>query len=288
MGIIKLQGHEKFPLREGWLTKGIEILDVDEPSKIFSADYGPDAFGIGSNMVKALRYWLRAFGLIEEMPGKGVILTPFGNLIKSYDLYIENDFSLWLLHSHIVKNVDIATTWYMFFNKCDLVEFEKDDVFKVLKREIDIYSDYVKYSERSLSVDIDVLLSMYSRDKEMIDPEDKNISPFVKLELIKSTNKTYSKSSSKSKSMSEWVILYEILEKLKDRNDISIEELSHGINGLAKLYNLTDMEINYYLDRLHGDEKIRLDRTAGLDMIYKVIDISPEEMIEDYYRRNNR
>ena len=35
------------------------------------------------------------------------------------------------------------------------------------------------FSEKSLSNDVDVLLNMYSRNKEREDPEEKRISPFL-------------------------------------------------------------------------------------------------------------
>ncbi len=280
---IRLQGHEKFPLREGWLTKGLEVLDFEEPSRIFNSNNAPDIFGMGSNMVKALRYWLRAFCLIKEIPGKGVKLSEVGSLIKQYDLYIEDSFTLWLLHSSIVKNISEATTWFMFFNRCDLVEFNKESVYRVLKKEIDVYSEFAKYSEKSLSLDIDVLLSMYSKDKRTDDPEDKNISPFVQLGLVKHSNKMYLKSRPNRNSISEWVVLYELAYRLTDRNGVSIEEVSHSENGLSHVYNMTDIEINGYLDRLNEKEKIRLDRTAGLDMIYKIKEMTSEMVVKEYY-----
>lgn len=283
MGRIRLQGHEKFPLRDGWLTKGLEILDFAKPSRIFNSDNAPDEFGMGSNMVKALRYWMKAFCLIDEVAGKGIKLSKIGALIKKYDLYIEDYFTLWILHSCIAKNIDEATTWYMFFNRCDLIEFNKDNMFSVLKREIDSYSGYAKYSEKSLYVDIDVLLSMYSKDKEMTDPEDKNVSPFVQLGLVKHLNKIYTKNHPNKNSINAWVVLYELAERLMDKNDISIEEISHDEMGLSRIYNMTDVEINGYLDRLNEKEKIRVDRTAGLDMIYKTEEMTSEMVVREYY-----
>ncbi len=283
MGKIRLQGHEKFPLRDGWLTKGLEILDSIELSRVFNRDNAPDVFGIGSNMVKALRYWMKAFCLVDEIQGKGMKLSNIGALIKQYDLYIEDDFTLWILHSSIAKNVDEATTWYMFFNRCDLIEFNKENMFNVLKREIDSYSEYAKYSEKSLHTDIDVLLSMYSKDKEMVDPEDKNISPFVQLGLVKHSNAIYTKNPPNKNHINGWVVLYELAERLTERKDISIEEVSHDEMGLSRLYNMTDMEINGYLDRLNEKGKIRVDRTAGLDMIYKTEEITSEMVVKKYY-----
>lgn len=50
-----------------------------------------------------------------------------------------------------------------------------------------------KFSEKSLNSDIDVLLNMYSKNKIKSDPEDKNISPFSQLAMIKNTDGKYTK-----------------------------------------------------------------------------------------------
>lgn len=120
---IRLQGHEKFALRDGWLTKGLSI--IDKRPDAFLGSEGPDLFGIGNNMVKSLRYWMKAFKLIEENPGAGAKLSELGKIILQNDVYLEKNFTLWILHSQIAKNIAEATTWYMFFNKCNVIDMEK-------------------------------------------------------------------------------------------------------------------------------------------------------------------
>ena len=127
---MRLQGHEKFALREGWLNKG--IIMVDRNPSAFLGKNGPDIFGIGNNMVKSLRYWLKAFGLIEESPGKGAYLTEIGNLILKNDTYFEDVFTLWVLHSIIAKNIEEATSWYMFFNKAGVDDLSKEQIESIV------------------------------------------------------------------------------------------------------------------------------------------------------------
>lgn len=47
---IKLQGHEKFALREGWINKALMILP--ENPDAFTRKDATDLFGIGSNIKK--------------------------------------------------------------------------------------------------------------------------------------------------------------------------------------------------------------------------------------------
>ena len=80
---FRLQGHEKFALREGWVNKALIIIpDVPE---VFLRKDATDIFGIGSNMVKSLRYWMRAYGLTIEKGAAGAELTERGKLIAKYD-----------------------------------------------------------------------------------------------------------------------------------------------------------------------------------------------------------
>ena len=275
---MKIKGHEKFVLREGWLTKGIRGLSDD--SHIFSGNDGADKLGVGTNMVKSIRYWMQAFDLLNEDKKTGLELSDFGKIILENDLYIEDDFTLWLLHSHIAKNEDKATTWYAFFNKIDAEEFTKEEIFGPIKQEMIVLSDK-SFPDKSLSDDIDVLLNMYSREKKYEDPEDKNVSPFVELGLIKKDGSRYIRQQPDLGKFSDYVILYELTQLLSNQVSISIDVVSI----LSKhIYHLNRVTVNNILDRLDTSGYIRVDRTAGLDLIYSKEMITSNEVIEEYYK----
>ena len=280
---IRLQGHEKFALRDGWLTKGLSI--IDKRPDAFLGSEGPDLFGIGNNMVKSLRYWMKAFKLIEENPGVGAKLSELGKIILQNDVYLEKNFTLWILHSQIAKNIADATTWYMFFNKCNVIDMEKDEIEKILYREISQYVMGQPFSENSLKNDVDVLLNMYSKNKVNNDPEDKSQSPFANLGLVKNTENLYSQTSPKRRDIDEWVVLYELAEMMRDKNEISIERVLNGTCGISHIYQVKPVLANELLDRLDAAEYIRVDRTAGLDMIYRTKAFTTESVMADYYKR---
>lgn len=278
---LKLQGHEKFSLREGWINKALMIIP-DVPDVFLRKD-ASDEFGIGSNMVKSLRYWMKAFGLTIENGSAGTELTEMGKLIAKYDPYLENPFTLWIMHSFIAKNKEEATTWYMYFNYCDTDDLEKSEIEAILLREVKKYAAGQSFSEKSLSNDVDVLLNMYSKYKEKSDPEDKNVSPFSQLALIKNMDGRYAKCHPDKKIFSEMLVMYELILMMKEAKSISIEDAIHGENGLMNIYNLTNVMANDYLDRLDAAGYIRVNRTAGIDMIYLINRIGVSEILEDYY-----
>ncbi len=280
---IKLQGHEKFSLRDGWLNKG--LIKVKEDPTAFQGTNGPDNFGIGNNMVKSLRYWLKAFGLMKESANKGASLTRFGELVLENDPYFEDIFTIWMLHSHIAKNADEATSWFVFFNRMDVEDIEKEYLDAILLREVTKYASGVSFSVNSVKNDLDVLLNMYSKSKTITDPEDKNISPLAQLNLIKNVDGRYSKSRLDAKAVSEWVVLYELTCLLENKEFISLDDAIDGENGLSKIYQLTAVSANELLDRLEALEYIRINRTAGVDVIYKSEKkvTSSDEVIKEYY-----
>lgn len=278
---IKLQGHEKFALREGWINKALKLLPNNTDA--FTRKDATDLFGIGSNMVKSLRYWMRALGLTNAA---GTELSSVGTLIAEYDPYIEKAFSLWIMHSFIANNLEDATTWYMFFNRCDADDLDKTEIEKILLREVRKYAGGTPFSEKSLSNDIDVLLSMYSRSKEKVDPEDKSVSPFSQLTLLKKMDGRYIKSHPNKAQFPDEVVLYELATRGIGENGISIDKLLYEEKGLIKVFNMTAVMANDYFDRLDAAGYIRVDRTAGLDMIYPVKDLGPLNVIEDYYKNN--
>src|SRR5438552_2795838 len=87
-------GHETFVLRYGWLKKGFDAA-VKNPS-VFTAEDAVVDLGVGKNMVRAIRHWGLACGVLREEPKtRGLRLTPtdFGNFLfgnSGQDPYLED------------------------------------------------------------------------------------------------------------------------------------------------------------------------------------------------------
>lgn len=279
---IRLQGHEKFALREGWLNKG--IVQVKNNPTVFWGKESPDVFGIGNNMVKSLRYWLKAFGLIVEKGAAGAFLSECGEIIRKYDAYFEDVFTLWVLHSNIVHNAEDATAWYLFFNYCDIEDMEKEQIVRIMIRELNKYTNNMEYPEKSLRSDVDVILKMYGKSKEINDPEDKNVSPFAQLDLIKSIEGNFTKAQPDRRKVTEWNILYELARSLSAKEFISIDEITNGAGSICAIYQISSVAVNEYLDKLETMGYIRVDRTAGLDIVYRVSNMNLGSVMKEYYK----
>ena len=280
---IRLKGHETFILREGWLAKGLKAVS-DNP-KVFSEYAGADALGVGTNMAKAIRYWLRAGGVTAESKGE-VRLSAMGRLIKEYDAYFEDIFTMWLIHAGIACNAELATSWYVIFNKIGNEEYTKDELCDVLMRELKAYSMQQELPESSVLADVTAIINMYSRDKNVdYDPEEKKVSPFSELTLLKRNGITYKKYMPAQEILPDMAVLFLIRRYFENEktDSVSIDTLLKGDMLPGKIYNLNRVALNYYLDKLASDGYIAVNRTAGLDMVYSMSTITPEKVIEKYY-----
>lgn len=280
--IYKLKGHEKFPLREGWMNKGVAAA-INYGPRIFLEQNGADVLGVGSNMVKSIRYWMQACGLLERNGNKEET-SNFAKIINEKDPYFEDIFSLWLLHSNLAKNRDWATVWYMFFNKFEAYEFTKVDLQKQMKLELFKFVGQ-QVTESSVNDDIDVLLNMYSKGNiKNDDPEDKMICPLSSLGLIRREGETYYKIQPDLRKIDNLLIMYELSCMFEKEKSLSIDRIATGERSLGAIYHLSRVSVNRYLDNLEAFGCIRVDRTAGLDVVYPVNLDEPDKIIETYYK----
>lgn len=284
---IKLKGHETFCFREGWLQKGME--EVQKNPRVFSMMSGADALGVGSNMAKAIRYWLKAVLLVKEQVGTGTLLTDFGKMVYRYDPYVEELFTLWCLHINLVCNKGLATSWYVFFNQCKLDSFTRNELELVQMEKLCKYAETKELSERSVKDDCSVILQMYAREyQDKSDPEDKKKCPFTRLGLLRKNGHQYRREKPDLRHLSAEVVLYLLATVYEGEHSISMEEFYHGTNGVATLLGIGVADYQECLDELAKKGYLVLNRTAGLDMIYWNKEqyeepLTKEQVMKNYY-----
>ena len=179
---IRFKGHETFTIREGWLNKG--LTEIDKNPWVFHVNYGADDLGVGPNMAKAIRYWLKSAGLTIERPREGVMLSSVGQMILECDPYIEDNFTLWMIHCRIAANRGQATAWNLFFNRFNYEEFSREDFVAEMQEMALMAAEEIEpdktVADSSVAGDCDAILHMYVKSREDNGtPEEKNISPHL-------------------------------------------------------------------------------------------------------------
>lgn len=292
---MKFRGHETFTIRKGWLNKGVKNILI-EPG-IFLGDAGNpmDVLGIGSNMVKSLRYWMIATSIAKE-PNYGhrtQSLTDFGRVIYENDPYFEESGSLALVHYELVSNVDDATSWYIFFNKFDYIDFIEDDFQNSVKKYVRMNSNELP-SERSVSDDFKCIINTYYSKKNTVgaNPEDNIESPITELGLIdflhtKDGVRIYRKSMIKNELLPDLISLAIIIKNAGGKDEVKISSILKNEKSLGKAFNLDMIRIISILYRLEKKGYITVIRTAGLDVIKIKTEMDYLDCIKEYYRQLN-
>ena len=292
MGTMKFRAHDTFFIRKGWLSKGMERV-VAKPDLFVDKDENPmDILGIGSNMVKALRYWLQVVGLTkEETKGKRLQnLTEFGKMVYAKDAYIEELGTLYLLQYKLAKQDENATAWYYFFNEFTMSEFTKEEFVQSIQNYIMMKEDASTVAIRSLNDDfaciINTYLPRYKSNPDKVSPENNIDCPFGELGLIDIANrrkKTYKKSIPSAKSFNPWVVLAVIMDNAEGRDEISLNELLTTPCNIGKTYNLEAITMLDILHEIENIGQIKIVRTAGLDVIHLNSTYSFDECVAKYY-----
>ena len=283
----KIKGHESFAIRDGWLTKGMSTIKKD--NRVFKVNSGADALGVGTNMAKSIRYWLKAANLVTDSSAKGVNLTELGEAVFENDPYLEDVFSLWIIHINIAANIRLATSWNLFFNELGIrSSFTREDLFELMKAALSEFTGEQELSVRSIRDDCGVLLQMYSGgSRKNDDPEEKKTSPFEGLGLISRTGARYTKKRPPVDLIDPLVILYMIVDELNAHGSMQIDHVVDGRDMPGKLLNLNRIVVNGYLDDLQNQKMIAVERTAGLDIIYPAdcMDYDRTKIIREYFER---
>lgn len=288
---MKFRGHETFFVRKGWLNKGLKYVNRD-PLVFMGANGNPmDILGIGSNMVKSLRYWLQAFTLtVEPTSGKrDQHLTSFGQEIFKNDPFLEEVGTLCLLHYRLATNNDDATAWYYFFNEFRPAEFNRDDFVLQLSNYLRING--VDVSERSLEDDYNCIISTYvpraKSNPEKVRAESNIDCPLGELGLIdiaNKKNKTYRKNEIKKDLLPPLIALAIIVEQSNGSKEIKISAIQGDSKNIGKVFNMGIVSLTSLLYRLELMGYIKVIRTAGLDVINIMTDMSFEDCVLAYYQ----
>ena len=289
---MKFRAHDTFFIRKGWLSKGLRCV-ANTPDVFISREENPmDVLGIGANMVKALRYWLQATGLTIE-PNKGKrsqTFTELGQLIYKHDTYIEETGTLYLLQYRLASQKDDATAWYFFFNEFSMSEFSREDFVAALQKYIKMEDNETDYAIRSLNDDfqciINTYLPRYKSNPARVSPENNIDCPFGELGLVDILNKrkkTYRKSIPASHTLNPYVVLAVIVDNAADRREITLNELLTAPCNIGRIFNLDSITMLDVLYRIEKIGLIKINRTAGLDVITLQKELSFIDCVKLFY-----
>ena len=285
--------HETFPLRFGWLTKGVGAW-LDN-SSVFDEDDAVVKLGVGKNMVDAIRYWMIASQIVTPN-GKSLEPTEIGKRVfyqDGWDPYLEDDTTIWLVHWLIASNPAEATTPFWFFNHFHKPEFTSKELQDAL-------GDFVRERLQSrvttgtLKNDIGLLLRMYepSNASNSVPVEEALDSPMSLLDLV-----THQEGTKIHESRPEYrarlplaAFAFAVVQLFEQTNEqvLPVDRLLHSNGYLAvpgSVFRITEeclvAKIEAMIAWLRGCFELR--QTAGIHQLYRLKSVDPIEILRLHY-----
>lgn len=261
-------GHATFPVRYGWLSKGIDRL-MRDGMFIPNTDTA-DELGLGSKMVKSLSYWLDVTGLsgLREATHAPIKPSNIASIIKRWDPYFEYPGTWWFLHIALVRRE--GTIWSWFFNEYS------DRIFDRLAC-IEAFLQYTRsnaFRPASTAVaqrEVACLLGAYASRPgvDVVDPNDIGACPLRELGLIfrlQAVNRFERVRNPRGVPIEAFLACASMLAAEQEKTALSIRELASAYRGPGRILCLGLDAIEKMIDNVgteRWDEGIGAETSAG-------------------------
>lgn len=133
---------------------------------------------------------------------------------------------------------------------------------------------------------INTYLPRYKSNPDRVNPENNIDCPFGELGLVDILNKrkkTYKKSIPASDTLNPYVVMAVIVKNADGRNEISLNELLTAPCNIGKVFNLDSITMLDALYRIERLGLIKINRTAGLDVITIQTDLDFLDCVKRFY-----
>jgi len=290
--------HETFPLRYGWLTKGLCALAKDH--LIFDSDDATIRLGVGKNMVHAMRYWLLACGVAQSTK-RGLESTALGDALfgrRGWDPYLEDEGTIWLLHWLLASNPSQATLIHWFFNQFHKPEFTSAEVVSGI-------STFVKERVKSaiasttLKHDVALLLRMYVRSSgnKKVPAEEALDSPLSTLGLIQKLDigRTFRSMPEVRPMIPREIVGFAMTEVFikSGQRSLTVETLMRGdgwLPGIGSVFRLSEESLITKLEEVIAwlPANFEIRDTAGIRQVYQLAVADPLSVLGSHYSSKTR
>ncbi len=278
-------GHDSFQCRQLWLKKGYDYV---QEGKNFNDEDAVVQLGVGKNMVSSIRFWLKAFNIIDNKDNPTVFGKRLFDDETGYDPFLEDEASLWLLHYQLVKS-GFASIYSIIFNEFrkEKILFNKENYSNYIKR-IGEGNPDLNFNENTVAKDFIVFANLYKNDPESKDVEDSFSGILSEIELLKTTGKGKEEQfyieNSERVNLPEIVILYSILDNPKYGNSISMNSLEFDINSPGAIFALNRIGLTNKISEIVSEFKdITFTDQAGIKELQFKKKSDPYRILDIYY-----
>lgn len=274
-------GHEKFVFRHGWLKKGVDAAK-HEPM-IFTRDEALAKLGVGKNMVRSIRHWCLATGLLHETEGIGLArpLKPTELAEKllndqGWDPFLEDVGSLWLLHWQLTTGLTRGFVWHLLFSIYLEPEFTRQSMQKFVASQL--IQHEIRTTEGTIEREIEYCLRTYIPAKIKLGAisEETLDCPLAELDIVRflPDDGYYRFNIGPKMSLPLGVFGYGLLtffsRVVQNRRTVGIDEIIYQPRSPGQVFKLDENTVIEYLESLESftNGMIRLQETAGVMQVY--------------------
>lgn len=282
-------GHETFSCKQYWLKKGLDYL---VNNKSFSNDNAVVGLGVGKNMVTAIRFWLKAFGMITDNDET----TPLAEFIfgeDGVDPYLEDEGTLWLLHYQLIK-MKKSSIYDLVFNhiRYERPEFTREQLEKSLN--IKIEEAGLSFSPNTIANDVKVFLNNYVTTRNT-DVEDNFAGILHELNLLtkyQATNHWDKKSDwfkfqvSDKVEVPSAIILFTILDNDAYGSSVSFRDLMYQPDSPGNVFLISENGLRDKMKEMTDHYQVTFNETAGNQVLQLKSEIDRWKVLKTYYRKN--
>lgn len=297
----QFSGHETFPLRHLWLRKAYDAVrqcrQNPAPRAIFANEDAIIRFGVGKNMVSAIRFWALACDIISEEDG-GYRTTPIGDFLfgeNGADPFIEAPATLWLLQWLIAGNPERATTWYWAFNHFTAQTFDREALVQPIV-------DFCKERKRARTAaatikrDVECFLRSYVPRADTKFTDDTMESVLAELSLIRPVSgKTFEFRRGPKPSLPDGVFNYALhafwARYAPDQGTLAVEAIAFEPGSPGRVFKLDEHSLIERLARIDDTSSgaYSWSDTAGVrNVSRRAARIDPFELLGAAYQPTGR
>jgi len=276
----QFSGHETFPLRQLWLKKAYNEVKKCSPKEakgLFSDERAIVRFGVGKNMVSAIRHWSLACGVIAENDDVGYKTTPLGDDIfgdDGYDPFQEHPTTAWLIHWKLAGEGLRSTTWKWLFNH--VIEPTLDTEHLILGLQNYAKDNKFKVASATLKRDIECCLRSYVPRVAGESPEEITDSVLGELALIQQTGRGMFEFRRGAKSsINDSLFAYCLIDfwkrYSKNTQTLSFEAIAHEYGSPGRVFKLDEASVAERVQALGEITKNQLlwSDTAGMRQVIR-------------------
>ncbi|WP_430410864.1 DUF4007 family protein [Kordia sp.] len=198
--------------------------------------------GVGRNMVNSIRFWLKAFNVIDLENEKNTEIADFiFNEESGKDKYLENETTLWLLH-YLLVSQEYSSIYSIIFNHFRKIkpEFDKDNFVSYM------LSENSKINKNTLGKDFSIFLrTYYSKDIKNIEDSFYGLLSDLSLvhEIKKDTSLKFYIQNATENSIPLDLVLFVILENQNYGQSISFKQLFNDFNSVGNIFAFTQEQL---------------------------------------------